>query len=178
MNQTPYIASEDSALLRRALSEYSGLTCLEIGSGNAGALIQLSQSFATAVGTDLVRPTMMDWRKVGIDFVLADGASCLRSSTFDLVAFNPPYIVEAVGADAAIEGGEGLEVPLEILREALRVVKPDGKVVFLLNDEAELAKFRKVCSDSKFRLERLESRRVFFEELSVYVASANSASQG
>ncbi len=178
MNQTPYTASEDSSLLRRALSEYSGRTCLEIGSGNAGALIELSESFAIAVGTDLVRPAMMDWRRAGVAFVLADGASCLRSSTFDLVAFNPPYIVEAVEADRAVEGGEGLEIPLMFLREALRVVKPDGKVVFLLNDEAELAKFREVCNGSKFRLERVASRRVFFEELSVYVASSATGSQG
>ena len=178
MNQTPYIASEDSALLRSALSEYSGRACLEIGSGNAGALIELSPRFSTKVGTDLVRPSMIDWKEAGVEFVLADGASCIRSSTFDLVVFNPPYIVAAIGADPAVEGGEGLEVPLKFLSEALRVVKPDGKVMMLLNDDAELSKFSKACAGSGFRLQRVASRRVFFEELSVYVASAYNESRG
>lgn len=172
MSQTPYIASEDSALLRRAVSEYSGRLCLEIGAGNAGTLIELSARFGKVVGTDIVRPAMMDWKKAGVEFLLADGASCLRSSTFDLVAFNPPYIAAAVGADLAVDGGEELEVPLKFLREALRVVRPDGTVVMLLNDGAELPKFEEACAVSGFRLRRVASRRVFFEELSVFAASA------
>ncbi len=176
MSQAPYIASEDSALLRSVVSEYSGRTCLEIGAGNAGTLIELSARFANAVGTDIVKPGMIDWKKAGIDFILADGASCLRSSTFDLVAFNPPYLVAQVGSDPAVEGGDELEVPLKFLKEALRVVKPDGVVVMLLNDGADLPKFREVCSGSGFRLRRVASRRAFFEELAVYVVSAESKS--
>ncbi|MDA4119229.1 MAG: hypothetical protein OK436_01450 [Thaumarchaeota archaeon] len=176
MSQTPYIASEDSALLRRVVSVYSGRMCLEIGAGNAGTLIELSARFANAVGTDIVRPAMMDWKKAGVDFVLADGAGCLRSSTFDLVAFNPPYLVAPVGPDPAVEGGDELEVPLKFLREALRVVKSDGTVVMLLNDRADLPKFSDVCTCSGFRIRRVASRRVFFEELTVYVASAESRS--
>ncbi|HEV2138583.1 MAG TPA: methyltransferase domain-containing protein [Nitrososphaerales archaeon] len=176
MSQKPYIASEDSALLRRVVSEYSGRTFLEIGAGNAGTLIELSARFADVVGTDIVRPAMMDWKKTGVDFVLADGATCLRSSTFDLVAFNPPYIAAAIVADKAVEGGEELQVPLKFLREALRVVRPDGAVIMLLNDGAELSKFKEVCASAGFRLRRVASRRVFFEELYVFVASAENKS--
>jgi len=178
MSETPYIASDDSALLRRALSEYSGGSCLEIGAGNAGALVELAARFDTAVGTDLVRPAMLDWKDVGAEFILANGASCLRSSTFDLVAFNPPYIPAAVEADPSVEGGEGLEVPLMFLKEALRVVKSDGRVVMLLNDGADLARFREVCAGSGFRIERVASQRVFFEELAVYAASPDGRVQG
>ncbi|HEV2226224.1 MAG TPA: hypothetical protein VGR56_05390 [Nitrososphaerales archaeon] len=177
MIQTPYIASEDSALLRRVLSEYSGRMCLEIGAGNAGTLIALSAKFTDVIGTDIVRPAMMDWKESGVDFVLADGATCLRSSTFDLVAFNPPYAAAAIGADPAVEGGLELEVPLKFLKEALRVVRPEGRVVMLLNDEAELAKFEEACAGSGFRLRQVASLRVFFEELSVFVASAEYKSQ-
>jgi methylase of polypeptide subunit release factors len=177
MSEIPYIASEDSTLLRRALSGYTGGLCLEIGAGNAGALVELAARFDTVVGTDLVRPAMMDWKDAGVDFVLADGASCLRSSTFDLVAFNPPYISAEVGADTAVEGGEGLEVPLMFLKEALRVVKSNGKVVMLLNDGAELAKFRGICAGSGFRIDQVASLRVFFEELAVFVGSADNAAQ-
>ncbi|HEY6283278.1 MAG TPA: hypothetical protein VIW22_05070 [Nitrososphaerales archaeon] len=177
MSRKPYIASEDSALLRRALSKYSGGSCLELGAGNAGTLIELSGRFATAVGTDIVRPSMMDWKRAGVDFVLGDGASCIRSSTFDLVAFNPPYIAAAVGADPAVEGGESLEVPLMFLKEALRVVKSSGRVVMVLNDAADLVKFRGACASSGFMIEKVASLRVFFEELAVYVASVGPESR-
>jgi methylase of polypeptide subunit release factors len=177
MSGSPYIASEDSALLRRVLSEYSGGSCLEIGAGNAGALVELAARFETVVGTDLVRPAMMDWSEAGAEFILTHGASCLRSSTFDLVAFNPPYITAAVGSDPTVEGGQGLEVPIMFLKEALRVVKSKGKVVMLLNDGADLAKFRDICADLGFRIEHAISLRLFFEELTVYVASADRAAQ-
>jgi release factor glutamine methyltransferase len=177
MSQTPYIASEDSALLRRALSEYSGGSCLEIGAGNGGALIEVALRFDTVVGTDLIRPAMMDWKEAGVDLILTHGASCLRSATFDLVAFNPPYIAAAVGDDRAVQGGDGLEVPLMFLTEALRVVKSKGKVLMLLNDEADLTHFSEVCASSGFSMERVLSKRVFFEELSVYVASSVNESQ-
>jgi methylase of polypeptide subunit release factors len=177
MSGTPYLASEDSALLRRVLSEYSGGSCLEIGAGNAGALVEVATRFDIIVGTDLVRPAMMDWKEAGVDFILAHGASCIRSSTFDLVAFNPPYIAAAVGDDPAVEGGERLEVPLMFLTEALRVVKSKGKVVMLLNDETDLADLREVCTSSGFSIERVLSQRVFFEELAIYVASSMNESQ-
>jgi methylase of polypeptide subunit release factors len=172
MSGTHYLASEDSALLRRTMAEFSGDSCLEIGAGNAGALVDLTKRFNTVVGTDLTVPAMTDWRGAGASFLLANGASCLRSSTFDLVAFNPPYIAEAVRDDPTVEGGERLEVPLMFFAEALRVVKPGGKILMLLNDEANLTDFRGICEASGFRMERVSSQRVFFEELAVYLASS------
>ena len=50
-------------------------------------------------------------------------------------------------------------------------------VVMLLNDEAGMAKFEEACAGSGFRLRRVASLRVFFEELSVFVASAENKSQ-
>jgi len=171
MSGTVYLASEDSALLRRALQPYSGLSCLEIGSGNGGNLVGLAKRFGTVVGTDLVRPEMSDWKEVGANYILADGASCLRPDSFDLVAFNPPYLAEGDSPDRAVGGGSHLEVPKRFLREALRTVNDGGAIVFLLNDEADPGEFGRLCARSGFHLERVASKRVFFEELSVFTAS-------
>jgi len=173
MSGTPYMASEDSALLRKALEGESGGTCLEIGAGNGGNLVDLSKRFSLVVGTDIVRPAMSDWREADANYVLADGASCLRDSTFDLVAFNPPYLASDEFGDAAVEGGRGLEVPKAFLRGALRAVKRSGRVVFLLSDEADVEDFRGECRKLGFRLEKLRSERHFFEELAVYQARAD-----
>ena len=167
----PYTASEDSALLREVLMAYSGGSALEIGAGNGGNLVVLAKGFETAVGTDIVMPWMTDWRTWGADFLMTDGASCLRAGSFDLVAFNPPYLPAEVANDPSTEGGAGLEVPLRFLREAFRTVKRTGRIVMLLNDQAPIGEFEAECSRQGFRLTRVAKRHIFFEELSVYEAS-------
>lgn len=170
MSVEPYISSDDSALLRRVLGGYSGGECLEIGTGNAGALLELGRRFSLVVGTDIVPPTLRDWRSAAANMVLSDRASCFRDATFDLVAFNPPYLRHRV-EDGAVDGGERLEIPMAFLAEALRVVKPSGAVVWLMNGEADVGAFKRACGESGFRMDRLESARLFFEELTVYAAS-------
>ena len=169
MSGEPYLASEDSALLRRALQGRSGESCLEIGVGNGGNVVALSEKFRLVVGTDLVRPSMGDWKEAGVNLVHADGASCLRSGVFDLVAFNPPYLRAEV-VDGAVDGGSLLEVPKRFLREALRVARKDGEVVFILSDGADRREFRKMCEEAGFGLRPLASERMFFEELTVFSA--------
>jgi release factor glutamine methyltransferase len=170
MSGDQYLASEDSELLRRALEGRSGEGCLEIGAGNGGNLVQLAERFSLVVGTDLQRPSMTDWKKAGANFVVADGGSCLREGLFDLVAFNPPYIPGPI-EDRAVDGGPSLEVPKGFLREALRKVKKGGEVVFILNNEAKLEEFRQIALEGGFRLRPLASRKLFFEELTAYLAS-------
>lgn len=171
MTVKAYTSNEDSALLRRGLEGYAGGSFLEIGAGNGGTLVGLAGRFRASVGTDLTKPDMSDWKNSGADFVLADTASCFRASTFDLVAFNPPYLLGESG-DRAVDGGAAMEVPLRFLVEALRVVKKSGSVVFLMNDEAELGNLRAACSKAGFELELILKKKMFFEELAVYAASA------
>ncbi|MGD0318656.1 MAG: hypothetical protein ABSB56_03035 [Nitrososphaerales archaeon] len=168
----PYLASEDSVLLKGVLKTYSGGSALEIGAGNCGNLIVLAQSFETAVGTDIVMPGMTDWRDSGADFLMADGASCLRLGSFDLVTFNPPYLPFEVADDPSTEGGAALEVPMRFLRDALRAVKLTGRIVMLLNDQAAIGEFEAECSRHGFRLAKVATKHMFFEDLSVYEASA------
>jgi len=172
MSRSPYLASEDSALLRRALRGDSGGSFLEIGAGNGGNLVELSKRFGIVVGTDIAKPSMSDWREAGASYVLAQGAACLRSEQFDLVAFNPPYLAMESGDDLAVEGGRNLEVPKAFLSEALRVVKGSGRIVFLLNNQAKVEEFEGLCADAGFLLERIASERLFFEELAIYSARA------
>jgi release factor glutamine methyltransferase len=172
MSGRPYLASDDSALLREAIRGRTGKRFLEVGAGNCGNLVEASEMFDVVVGTDLVRPSMQDWRKPGVDFVLADGAACVREGAFDLVAFNPPYLAVEETGDKAVEGGGGLEVPKKFLRDALRAVKEEGEVLMLLNDEARLEEFVEACERKGFGLKKVASRRGFFEELAVYEASS------
>jgi release factor glutamine methyltransferase len=170
MSGDPYLSAADSALLRRALNKRSGGRCLEIGAGNGGNLVQLTKSFRLVVGTDLARPSMADWKDAGANYVLADGASCVRRGVFDLVAFNPPYVPGEV-TDRTVDGGRTLEVPKKFLRDAMDAVKKNGEVVFVLNDEAKLEEFQGIAAEGGFTLRPLASERLFFEELTVYLGS-------
>ena len=167
----PYLASEDSALLRGVLKTCSGGSALEIGAGNCGNLVVLAKSFETAVGTDVVMPGMTDWKASGADFLMADRASCLRSGSFDLVTFNPPYLPAEVADDPSTEGGAALEVSMKFLQDALRAVKLTGRIVMLLNDQAPIGEFEAECSRHGFRLAKVATKHLFFEDLSVYEAS-------
>ena len=170
MSGDQYLASEDSALLGRALKGRTGERFLEIGAGNGGNLVGLADDFRLVVGTDLVRPSMTDWRGAGANFVVADGGSCVQDGTFDLVAFNPPYVPGPID-DKAVDGGPSLEVPKRFLRDALRAAKRRGEVVFVLNDQAELEEFRRIALEGGFELRPFASEKLFFEELTVYVAA-------
>lgn len=171
MKRAPYIASEDSALLRKAIEARSGRACLEIGAGNGGTLVKLSKNFELSVGSDIVRPDMEDWSGAGADYVLSDLATCFRDGTFDTVLFNPPYLPSEGIEDPAVDAGRDDEVPLAFLREALRVVKGSGSVIMLLSRENLPDKFRWECEQKGFSLAQIEGRHLFFEEISVYEAS-------
>lgn len=169
----PYLAAEDSALLRTALKRYSGRRCLEMGSGNGGNLMQLAKTFVLTVGTDLTRPSTTDWLG-SASTIMADSASCFRDESFDLVAFNPPYLGSEEVRDIAVDAGPGHEVLLRFLREALRVARKDGKVVFLASEETPPTILEKECGIAGFRLCEIASERGFFERLVVYEASPRS----
>lgn len=173
MSGEPYLFSEDSALIGKVIEKYSGERCLEIGAGNGGIIAKLSESFSLVVGTDIVEPSMRDWRTAA-NFILADRATCMRSSSFDFVVYNPPYLAEDGAGDQAVEGGRGLELPIAFLHEALRAVKRTGAIVFLLNNETKIDEIKTICARQGFAIRLMASRRVFFEELSVYEATTKS----
>ena len=173
MSRTPYLSAEDSALLREVLRDYGGDSCLEIGAGNGGTLEEFGLKFGLVVGTDLVKPSMRDWSARGASYVLTDAAASIRDSCVDLVAINPPYLEGEDGGDLAVDGGVRLQVPRKFLREALRVLKPNGKILMLLNQAAQLSEFEKDCWKLGYQMRPVKSHHLFFETLTVYEISKN-----
>jgi len=168
-----YLSSEDSTLLRRVLSSFEGEYALEIGAGNGGNLVELAKSFRMVAGTDLVVPGMTDWKDCGANYLLSDTASCMRPHSFDLVAFNPPYLRGDAEEDRATNAGPSFDIPYKFLMDALQAVKPEGIIVMLLNDQVPLLQFEHECERRGFRLSKVADKHLFYEELAVYVASTN-----
>ena len=177
MKRRPYLSSQDSLLLREAIRGRSGGSCLEIGAGNAGALVELAEVYGIAAGTDLVAPESVEWKGSRGSFVLADAASCFNDESFDLVVFNPPYLPSATIEDVAVDGGiGGVQVTLHFLREAMRVVKKGGRILLLLSSENPLQEIQQVCSEKGFELKKVAEKRLFYEELYVFEATAGAPS--
>ena len=168
MNRRVYLSSDDSLLLRRVLRRYSGDSCLEIGAGNGGGLSELAGRFRFVVGTDILRPEAeLDGRE---SFILADRASCFKDSSFDLVAFNPPYLSSGRVEDPAVDGGtDGVDAAVSFLQEAIRVVKSTGKIVMLLSSFNPRGRLEALCKEHGLRMTLAESSHIFFERLDVYL---------
>ncbi len=169
-----YVPSDDTALLIEVLSGFEGERCLEIGVGSGAVLASLSGRFSLSVGTDVMpldqARESARGRAAGV--ILADRASCFRPGSFDLVAFNPPYLPSEGFQDRAVDGGEGgVEVPIKFLDDALRVLKTDGRIVLLLSDRGDPQRF--LARSKTMGLSAVEKRRkrLFYETLVVYELS-------
>ncbi|MDA4113083.1 MAG: methyltransferase domain-containing protein [Thaumarchaeota archaeon] len=164
-----YLPSEDTALLIRALSGWGSGSVLEIGFGSGAVLQSLLTRFSLVVGTDITSPDRARMAKGSAEVVLADRASCFREGTFDLVAFNPPYLPSEAIRDRTVDGGRGgIEVPMSFLDDALRVLKADGRIVVLLSDHGDLRGFVSHCIGLGLSISEAARAALFYESLVVY----------
>lgn len=169
-----YLPSEDTATLARVLRSYRGDACLEIGFGSGAVLGSLVPRFGLAVGTDILSVAQARAAKGDAEVLIADRATCFRDETFDLVAFNPPYLPSDDIGDRAVDGGKGgIEVPLQFLNESLRVVKRDGVIVVLLSDEGDIDGFRRSCERLGLAVSEKARTNLFFENLLVFELRRN-----
>ncbi|MGD0636577.1 MAG: methyltransferase domain-containing protein [Nitrososphaerales archaeon] len=164
-----YVPSDDTALLVRALTRVGGDSCLEIGFGSGAVLQSLVPRFPLVVGTDITTVEQARDAKGSSEVVLADRASCFRDETFDVVAFNPPYLPSGQIRDRAVDGGRGgIEVPMKFLGDALRVVKAGGRIYVLLSNHGDLDRFAALCDGMGLSIREVAQAKLFFESLLVY----------
>lgn len=164
-----YLPSDDTALLIRALSSHQGESFLEIGFGSGAVLKSVRPRFSMAVGTDIITLEQVRRSRGSVEVVLSDRVSCFRDRTFDIVAFNPPYLPSDEILDRAVDGGEaGIAVAKGFLEDALRVLRPGGRIFALLSDHGDLAGFQSHCSRLGLSVREAERVKLFYESLVVY----------
>lgn len=165
-----YAPSQDTELLRRTVKECRGRYALEIGFGNGSIIGELTKNFEFAAGTELVLPRgAVTSIGRGCGVAVADRATCFRSSIFDLVVFNPPYLPSGLLEDIAVDGGRGgIEVPLLFLDEALRVLRQDGTILLVLSSDGDLTRFEEGCRSRTLDVRVAAERDLFYETLYVY----------
>lgn len=130
----------------------SRLRVLDLGTGSGcllGALL-LELPLSSGVGADRSEEALCiareNLRRLGLlnraSFLCADWARALSDASVDVIVCNPPYICspEIAGLEAevrgfdprlALDGGEdGLEAFRAVLSQALRVLRPEGFLIF------------------------------------------------
>jgi release factor glutamine methyltransferase len=149
------------------LKNYSGERFLEIGFGAGSNLKDVEERFSLVLGTDIKVESKTVQKSAEI--FKARYASCFRDNTFDVVAFNPPYLPSEKIVDVAVDGGEnGIEVAKEFLKDARRVLKKDGKILVLLSSESSTDLFRRYSLDNGLSIRQVGVSSMFFEKLFVF----------
>jgi release factor glutamine methyltransferase len=158
---------------------------LGTGSGCLGISLACERPFALGVGTDTSWPAVRVARRNALrhglggrfDVTLAPLGSCLKSGFFEAVLSNPPYLSEAEMASLSPEircfeprqalfgGGDGLQVSLQVLASASRLLKPRGVLLMetgpaQVNGLLEAARASGFCQELRIHRDLAGKERV------------------
>lgn len=166
-----YRPSEDTRLLLESIPMRRGERFLEVGTGT-GLIALHAARYGPTVATDAnlraVRLARENARRnsIALDVVRTHLAAGLRGS-FDVVAFNPPYLEGRPRDDldrAWAGGAQGSEVSSRFVEDLSRILRPGGRAYLLLSRANRRARG---LAESTFRATVVSSKKLFFEDLDV-----------
>lgn len=177
-----YEPAEDSFLLIDALEKdlkylkaKNPTFCVEVGSGSGVIITALGMAFPNAfcMSTDInfkacvMSKQTASYNKVELDSVNMDLVTSTRDNIFDVIIFNPPYVVTetnecgARDITASWAGGlKGREVTDRLLDMVPKKLAKDGAFYLLLIEDNIPDEVIKIMSKQKFKHELLVQRRV------------------
>jgi len=174
--ETVYQPAEDSALLARtALGRISaGDRVLDVGTGSGYVAATLADAGADAVGVDLSPLACREATDNGVPVVRGDLVAPFRDASFDLVAFNPPYLPTPAEAEwddwmeHALSGGEdGRRLVDPFLDTVGRVLAPGGESLLLVSSLTDPDAVRAYARERGLESEVLASENHPYEKLVV-----------
>lgn len=143
-----YEPAEDSALLAGVVAEHvrEDDRVLDVGTGSGYVARRVADgSGARVFGTDVNPKAVRRAREAGVEAVRADLAAPFREGSFDVVAFNPPYLPVDPAAEwddwfeMALSGGEsGRDVIERFVDDVGRVLARDGSAFLLASTLADV----------------------------------------
>ncbi len=168
-----YSPSDDTYLLLHHIEVEKGDQVLEMGCGTGLISLHCARAGAevTAVDANIraVECTRKNAERNGVSLEVVHSYLFDEvEGKFDLVIFNPPYLpVKEEGLlEMSWSGGEGgTEVVEEFLKDLKGYIRRSGESVILLSSKMDQKKVDQILS--AFNTEVLDSKRLFFEELSV-----------
>ena len=166
----PYAPAEDTYFLEDNLVNEKGKNALDIGTGSGYLTRTLSRNFLQVIATDIDFGSLVNQNKKIKNCICCDAADALNCK-FDLIVCNMPYLQSDEISDRRVDGGkEGVEVPLKIIKSAVKCINDSGKMLFVTSS---LANYEKLIEESeKFGLDLkiISRKKLFFEELIIVEA--------
>ncbi len=176
IDDTVYQPAEDSALLAHTAQERvdGDDLILEVGTGSGYVAETLAETGARVIGSDVNPHACQQARARGLETVRADMLEPFRANTFDVVAFNPPYLpTEAADEgddwmEQALSGGpDGRRLIKPFLADVRRVLTEDGVVFLLISTLTGLEEVRSLAADGGLRTTTIAEEAYPFENLLV-----------
>lgn len=171
-----YQPSEDSYLLSESLKRFlrgkgKKIKILDMGSGSgiqAETCRNLGFKYVTTADIDKEAIALLREKKFkAIESSLFSGLK----EKFDLIIFNPPYLPEdKYDKQKDTTGGKkGYETILKFLSQAKKHLNKNGKILLLFSSFSKPDIIKKEAKKLGYNLELLASKKLFFEELFVYL---------
>ena len=172
-----YEPDEDSFLLVKFVKKLAkNKKVLDMGTG-FGILAE------TAIRSGAVDVLAVDINEEVVSYVKSKGIKAKVSDlflnvdeTFDLIVFNPPYLPEDEMEDEETRrittgGKRGYELLNRFLVDAKRFLNKNGQILIVFSSLTHKDKIDETLKKNKYKFECLEKKKLFFEELYVYLIS-------
>ena len=160
-----YLPAEDTLFFANNIQNEKGISALDIGTGSGYLANVLSPNFEVVVATDISFDATKQAHNLIQNCVCCNCADPLIMK-FDLVICNMPYLPSEEITDHTVDGlGEGLVIPLQIIKSVKNVIKKEGKMIYLTSSLANHKKLLEETESLGFHTKIMATKKMFFEEL-------------
>ncbi|MFH0831613.1 MAG: HemK2/MTQ2 family protein methyltransferase [archaeon] len=179
-----YAPAEDSFLLadavkllaKKMLKRNTNAKVLDMGTGSgilAETALEAGSKKENILTTDINIGAVREMKAKGFNAVKSDLFSKIRGK-FDLIIFNPPYL-PADKHDMNIDtcgGKKGYETALRFIKGLKSHLSEKGAALLLISSFTSPEILKKEMKARKLAFRKLASKRMFFEELYVWLVSS------
>ena len=166
-----YEPSDDTFLLAEQVKKLVQGKVLDLGTGS-GYLAEIAiKNNCKVLAADINKECVTYCNNKGIKTIQSDLFSNIKDK-FDYIIFNPPYLPEDKDEDEESKlittgGKKGNEIIIKFFNQVKSNLNPNGKILILVSSLTP--DIEKIITSNKFKFQKLSSKKLFFEELKVYL---------
>jgi len=176
-----YEPSDDSFLLAESIKVKEKASALDLGTGSGiqginAAMLKAGKVVCTDVNARALENARLNAESLGFGkgFEFRQGSlfSCIgRDEKFDLMVFNPPYVVSGEKKDIDLDGGrKGREILDLFLKQFGKHLGFGGECFFLQSSLNGRRETEEILGEEGLAFEIVSEKKLFFEKLLVFRA--------